>query len=74
LEQAWNKERWWRRGLMGRRLNWEKAKRRDRQRVTKLRASAKKAKAKQRRGDDFRQQAIQAFVAKHSIECFGCGT
>jgi coenzyme F420-reducing hydrogenase gamma subunit len=59
---------------MGRRLNWEKAKRRDRQRVTKLRASAKKAKAKQRRGDDFRQQAIQAFVAKHSIECFGCGT
>jgi hypothetical protein len=59
---------------MARRLNWEKAKRRDRQRLSKLRASAKRAKARQRQVDSLRQAAIQAFVDKHSIECFVRGT
>ena len=58
---------------MARRLNWDKAKRRDRQRVEKLRASARNEKARQRQGDSLRQTAIQAFVDKYSIECFGCG-
>jgi hypothetical protein len=58
---------------MARRLNWDKAKRRDRQRVEKLRASSKKARARQRQGDSLRQATIQAFVEKHSIECFNCG-
>lgn len=56
------------------RLNWEKARRRDRQRTSKLRASSKKAKARQRQNDSLRQLAIQAFVDRHSIECFACGT
>jgi hypothetical protein len=59
---------------MAQRLNWEKGKRRDRQRIGKLRTAAKKAKARQRQGDSLRQIAIQAFVDRHSIECFGCGT
>ncbi len=50
------------------------ARRRDRQRVEKLRASSTKAKARQRQVDSVRQLAIQGFVDKHSIECFGCGT
>jgi hypothetical protein len=54
-------------------FNWEKAKRSDRQRITKLRASSKKAKARQRQSDSLRQLALQAFVDKHSIECFACG-
>jgi hypothetical protein len=54
-------------------LQWEKARRRDRQRIEKLRVSAKKAKARQRQSDSLRQRAIQDFVEKHAIECFGCG-
>ena len=56
------------------RLNWDEAKRRDRQRTSKLRASSKKAKARQRQTDSLRQLAIQAFVDRHAIECFACGT
>jgi hypothetical protein len=56
------------------RLRWEKARRRDRQRTARLRQTSKKARARQRQGDSLRQLAIQAFVDKHSIECFGCGT
>ena len=55
------------------RLEWEKARRRDRQRVGKLRSSSNKAKARQRQNDSLRQSALQAFVDKHRIECFKCG-
>jgi hypothetical protein len=56
------------------RFQWEKARRRDRQRTARLRETSKKAKARQRQADSLRQLAIQAFVDKHSIECFSCGT
>jgi hypothetical protein len=59
---------------MAQRLNWDQARRRDRQRIEKLRVSSKEAKAKRRQKDSERQDTIQAFVDEHSLQCFGCGT
>ncbi|MFL5972668.1 MAG: hypothetical protein ACJ750_09810 [Gaiellaceae bacterium] len=59
---------------MARRFEWEKAKRRDRQRIAGLRESSRKAKGKQRLENSVRQQMLLAFVEKHSLECFACGT
>jgi hypothetical protein len=58
---------------MARRFNWEKAKRRDRQRIAKLRTTSKKLKEKRRLKDTERQQHLQRFAEKYDITCFGSG-
>jgi hypothetical protein len=54
--------------MAGRRLDWEKANRRDRQRVAKLRDWKPP-----RQRDEDRQRALETFALKHDIGCFGCG-
>jgi hypothetical protein len=54
--------------MAGRRLDWEKANRRDRQRITKLRDWKPP-----RERDEDRQRALEAFALKHDIGCFACG-
>jgi hypothetical protein len=49
------------------------ARRRDRQRIEKLRASSTKIGAKRRLQDTERQQQLRAFAGKHGIGCFGAG-
>ena len=58
---------------MSRRLNWERAAARDRQRLSGLRESSKKAKERAKRADDLAQQTRREFVEKHGVECFGPG-
>jgi hypothetical protein len=53
-------------------LHWEKAKRRHRQRLERLRASSKKAGAKRRQADDERQEQLRDFADRHGLDCFAC--
>lgn len=52
------------------RLNWDKARERDRVRKTKQPAASGQAGV---RGRAARQAALAEFVAKHEIACFKCG-
>jgi hypothetical protein len=55
------------------RLEWEKASRRDRQRLEKLRTHSRRIRARGRLKDDERQRALSAFADKHELTCFAAG-
>ena len=53
-------------------MNWDKAKRRDRQRIEKLRQQTDRATGRKRQQDEVRQLALQRFAERNNISCFSC--
>jgi len=58
---------------VSRQFDWERANKRDRQRIETLRTESRKIRERRRTTLASRQESISDFVHRHQLKCFVCG-